>query len=104
MEPLPTTKLVMTWLCMHSANESSNVQKKNLILGLIMFAINLFSVIACLVFIWKFATTDLVATLFAFNGVATFGASLYTIPISFFLRHQATKIFKKLSAIYDTSK
>lgn len=107
MVPLATTKLVMTWLCMHPANESLSTHKKtanNPVLGLTMFAINLFSVAACSIFIWKFATTDLIATLFAFNGVATFGASLYTIPITFLSRYQAYDIFEELSEIYDASK
>lgn len=76
----------------------------NLVIGLTMFAINLFGVTACLIFIWEFATTDLVATLFAFNGVVTFGASLYNIPITFFSQYQARSIFKQLAEIYDASK
>lgn len=107
MKPLAETEIVMTWLCMLPANESSSMQKKtakNVVVCVIMFAIDLFSVVACLAFIWRFASTDLNATLFAVLGVATFGASLYAIPIAFFSRHRARSIFNQLSAIYEASK
>lgn len=107
MEPLAATKLVMTWMCMLPAKEPSSMTKKtanNFVVCVIMFAIDLFSVVACSVFIWRFASSDLNATIFAFLGAVTFSSSLYAIPIAFILRHQALSIFNQLSAIYETSK
>lgn len=105
MEPLSTTKWVMMWLCMYPS-KSSSTRNKTLfkLVGVTIFGINLCSVVVCIAFIWKNVTTDLIASLFALLGAATFSSSLYTIPIAFFLRNQACTIFEQLSAIYETSK
>lgn len=106
MKILPTTKWIMTWLCMYPASELSSTRTKILynVCGATMFGINLCSVLVCIAFIWKNVATDLLASLFAFLGAVTFGSSLYAIPIAIFSRYQAHSIFEQLSAIYEASK
>lgn len=55
MEPLPTTKWVMTWLCMYPANDSSSTRNKILfkVVGVTIFGINLCSVIVWIAFLEK---------------------------------------------------
>ena len=106
MEPLATTKWVMTWMSFYPASETSNTQQKIMYKasGLAIFIIDMFSVIFYSAFIWKFAATDLEASLFAFTGDCAVCASLYTIPIAYFYRYRARRIFEQLIAIYDLSK
>lgn len=106
MEPLPTTKWMLTWMCMCPASEETSVRKKIAykLCALTIFSVNLFDVIVLSAYIWKYAMTDFIGSLFTFIGVAAFTSSLYSMPIAYYLRHRAHGIFVRLAMIYDASK
>lgn len=104
MEPLATIKWAMTWICMYPTMELSSLFKKisHKVCGLVFFAISVVGVAVCIAFIWKFVATNLIESLFAFLGVALYSESVYTMPIAYFSRQKAQRIFKTLSEIYNT--
>lgn len=105
MEPLPTTKWMLTWMGMFPASKSSSMRMRAFheLFAVMLFCGNLFGVAVLSVYIWQFVKIDLIGSLFTFIGLAAYTASLYTIPIAYYLRHRARKIFVQLAMIYDAS-
>lgn len=105
MQLLSTYEWVLTLMCMYPPHESSSMRKKAfyMLLTLAMFSVNLLIVTALLVYVWKYATTDLTGSLFTLIGIALVGQTLYSMPIAYCLRYRAQKIFVQLATIYDTS-
>lgn len=91
---------------MYPPSKSLSVRKKcaQKLCALLIFGVNLFGVIILSVYIWKYVMIDLIGSLFTFIGIATYTASLYSMPIAYYSRHQAHRIFVQLAMIYDASK
>lgn len=106
MEPLTTTKLLLTWICMCSANESTSVKNKIAYIGTasIIFALNLFCLVSNTIFFIEFVATDLNGALFAFMTIYGNFAMLYTLTNAFRLRYKINGIFESLFVICDESK
>lgn len=106
MEPLKTTKWVLTWLCVCPATESTSKFKR---MAYVLFTIAdyvahfsaLFSHVA---YLWKYSSTDLEGTIFAFMGVVTFVGLIYIMASLSLQRKQITDIFRNLSKIYEFRK
>lgn len=106
MNPLSTTKSVMTWLYIYPANESASAWQKIAYkcVGCTIIGIMSFGSASHLAFILQFWSTDLEESLFVFMGFISYSGTVYTKLIEFRLQHQMHGIFETLSTIYDASK
>lgn len=106
MRPLVATQLMLTWLSMCSADESTTSRQRNSYIAhtstILIF--NVICLFANLAYCFEFITTDFDGATLAFMVViAEFGAIYFmitTIP----LRHQIDSIFTSLSTIYKSRK
>lgn len=105
MIPLPTTKRVLTWLCLCPPNKSTTTTTKRIfnyvLFTLLVFAFILSSMAAGFTFSFKFVSIDLKPSLFTFLVVAQLAATIYGLIVAFFLRHKVAAIFDGLTAIHD---
>lgn len=106
MEPLTTTKFLLTWLCMCSASESTRKREKIAYIGaaLIIFVLNLFCLVSNMIYFVQFVTTDLKGALFAFMTIYGNFAMLYTLTNAFQLQHKINALFETLFVICCESK
>lgn len=106
MEPMKTTKSLLTWLCMCSADKSTSVKQRILyiLVASTIFALNLFCLVSNMVFFIKFVSTDSKGALFAFMSIFGNIAMLYTLMNAFHLRYKTNRIFGTLSVICCESK
>lgn len=106
MEPLKTTKWLLTWLCMCPTNESSSLKMKFAYVGFTstIFVINLLSMVSNMIFFMKFVSTDFKAALFAFMTLYGHFAMCYTLINAFRKQCKVNKLFEKLSEICRESK
>lgn len=106
MRPLSTAHLMMTWLSMCSATESTTFLQKfgHIAHTLIVLFLNLSCSIASLVYIFKYFSTDFDGAAFAF--MATIGeiGLIYFLFAAILMRQQIDGIFTSLSSIYSSSK
>lgn len=106
MEPLVTTRLVLTWLWMYSDKKNSDKWK-----NLVQFTSGQFCLISQLLsfagttaFVIKFASVDLEKSLFAFMFVSGHFNAVFSISQAMLSRNKITQLFNRLSSIYRTSK
>lgn len=106
MDPLPTTKWMMEWLCMYPVHQFSNQWWKiaHTIFSALIFFISSCGILVHLAYIWEFKLTDLEGSLFALISFVGNSATLYSSIIAFFLRFRIQGVFRQLSMIYDISK
>ena len=106
MKPLATTQLMMTWLSMCPADESSTKRQKmaHIAYTLAVFIINVICLAASLVFCLEHISIDFDSAIFAFMVcIGEFGL-IYFMIVSIQMRHQIAEIFTGLSTIYKSSK
>lgn len=109
MEPLKSTKSILTMLSLYpaSADDSSSFEWKKLarIAMLPTILISCLSMdLACFTFIYKFLLTNLGDCLFTLLAAIVCMATLYTMIIAFRSRHQIASVVDQLMAIYDDRK
>lgn len=105
MQPLVTTRRMMTWLSMHPPDESANAYQKR---GYIMHTrailiLLLISVVASLSYCLKFFYTDFEGATFAFMTSIACTGLIYMFFAAILLRYQIAGIFTSLSNIYKSS-
>lgn len=103
---LKTTKMVLTWLSLLPADNSTSTRKK---IAYIVVSVIALSVTACcipayLIFVWKFKSIDLENALAAFTSATSLVGTDYIFIIIFISRRELLAVFEKLSAIQDSSK
>lgn len=106
MRPLATTQLMMTWLSMCSADESTTIRQKrsHIAYTLAILVVNVIGCSASLVYCLKFISSDFDSSTFAFMvGIGHFGAIYFMVAL-ILMRHQIDNIFTSLSAFYNTCK
>lgn len=106
MEPLLTTKWVLTWLSVYPATESTSKFKK---MAYTMFTVadyvgHLCGVFSHFAYFLKYLSTNLEDAIFAFMGAITFIGLIYIMAMLSLQRHQISDIFRKLSKIYRLRK
>lgn len=106
MEPLPTSRRVLTWLCIYPANETTSAQKK-----LVFAAYSLLVILALVaadvsswMFYLKFVSVDLETSLMADFQIFGFAMELYIFPVMLLSRLKVKSTFESLAEIYDASK
>lgn len=106
MEPLVTTRQVLTWLWMYSDSKTSSIWKKlgQFVSGQLCLISQLLSFAGTTAFVIKFASVDLEKSLFAFMFVSGHFNAAFSITLAMLSRHKITALFTRLSKIYQTSK
>lgn len=106
MTPLETNRRILTWLCIYPVNENASEQHKILrsLFGIGVFVANLMVFIVSIVFLVKFASTDIEEALFSVIQLAGTGNILYVSIIIFIVRHKIVGLFKSLDKIYEERK
>lgn len=107
MEPLKTSNLVLTWMCMCMPNKKPNAAQRFLYVAFasIVHIANASALISCAAFFFKYVTIDLKQSLYALmNIAANFGVIYACVYVECFDRTNLNKIFKKLSKIYVACK
>lgn len=106
MKPLVTNRRVLTWLCVHPADETTSKFEKisYFIFSLIVFSGILSSLIASIAFFYKYVKVDLEVALYAVSQIAAASSVLYAIIMTLFSRPGITDVFKRLTIIYNESK
>lgn len=105
MQPLATTRRMMMWLAMCSADESSSESQKEAYLAhaLAVFLLNLIGFTASLAFSFKYVKTDFDSAMFApMTTIGEFGL-IYFMVVAILMRHQIENIFTSLSTMYKSS-
>lgn len=108
MQPLVTTRRLMTWLSMcPRADKSPNARPKKAYVVAHTFTVlslNFIGFIAPIAFCLKYISIDFNGTTFAFMIIiAEFGV-IYFLIIAILMRHHIDSVFTSLSAIYKSSK
>lgn len=105
MQPLATTRRMMTWLSMCSAKESSSARQKIAFVAytLTFLCLNLIGFVASIAFCWKYFTIDFNGATFAFLiAIGEFGV-IYFMFVAILMCYQIESIFTSLSTIYKSS-
>lgn len=104
MNPLPTTKRMMQWLCMYPARFPSRWRKiARITFASLMFFISGIGILVHVVLIWNFKLTNLEGSLFALMGLVGNISTLYSSIIAAVLRYRIEGILQQLTIIYDAS-
>lgn len=106
MEPLVTTRLVLTWLWMYSEKKNSSKWKNivQLTCGQFCLISQLLSFAGTTAFVIKFASVDLEKSLLTFMFVSGHFNAVFSITQAMISRNKITQLFDRLSNIYRTSK
>lgn len=109
MQPLETTKRVLTWICVYpDANESSNTPlwkaAARIVIVTMLFSVTLCCLAACMTYVIINISTNLDDCLLTFMVFIGFSGAMYTMIVAFFVRSQVPPIFDRLSSIYDDRK
>lgn len=105
MEPLHTSRRVLTCLCICSFDKTTSMKEKSIYITLsvsIIFA-EIFMLIASVVFFMKNVSTNLEESLFALLQIAGLVGSLYIMATAYISQHKIMSIFDSLSQIYTSS-
>lgn len=102
MEPLVTTRKVLTWLWMYSDKNNSNKWEKlgHFASGQLCLISQLLSFAGTAAFVIKFASIDLGQSLFAFMFVSGHFNAAFSITQAMLSRNKITQLFNRLSNIY----
>lgn len=106
MEPLYTIKRMLIWMYMCKSEKIANKWSKvtYFTFGLVTLLSNLSALAAHFAYIYRFLSTDLKGSLFAFIGIFGFCGVSYVMITALFLRERMNNIFEKLSEICNTCK
>lgn len=105
MEPLVTTRLVLTWLWMYSDKKTSRkwVNFVQFTSGQFCLISQLLSFAGTTAFVIKYASVDLEKSLFAFMFVSGHFNAVFSITQAMLSRNRITQLFNRLSNIYRAS-
>lgn len=105
MEPLATTRRMLTWLCMCPADELSTLRQKLPYVAhtSAILLIHLVSFVASVVFCVKHIKNDFNGATFAFMICIGEVGLVYSLIVGIFMCHQIGDIFTHLSTIYKSS-
>lgn len=101
-----TTKLVLTWLSVCPAAESTSKFKKMAYKSFTVanYVAHLSGFLTYLVYLLKYSSTDLEGSIFAFMAITTYVGMVYITASLSLQRDQISEIFRKLSTIYELRK
>lgn len=105
MEPLVTSRRVMTWLCTHPADAATSKKERILyvVCTLASGTTTFLALLAGVAFIVLYLPVDLEICLYAVFQVASQIAVLNAMIIAVFNQQRIATIFTKLSQIYAAS-
>lgn len=103
---LDSAKLVLTWLCMLPANDSTPEWKKRAYFAAFLSVniLNIACAISQLTYFLQFKSIDIEGSVLNLLGVVGPGAVVYVSIIAFSLRQKIHVIFQKFTAICDGGK
>lgn len=106
MEPLTTTKRILTSICMMPDKEPVDTKKivARFVFVVMLFLVTLFAVSAYITFVVENIKTDLEDALLTFMAFITCSGLIYMMIVSFFIRHHIPSVFQQLTIIYNASK
>lgn len=106
IEPMVTSRRVLTWLNIYPVEENSSKWQKilyGIILSMDIFILTFF-VTANAIFIYKYVTVNFEYSLFAFYLITVEISMVCTVLMAYFIRHKIKNIFTKLMRIFDECK
>lgn len=106
MQPLATTRLMMTWFSMYSDDESTTLRQNLLHTAytLFVFILNVICTVASLAYCFKFFAIDLDGSIFALMlAIAEIG-TIYFMFVATQMHLQIGNVFARLSTIYKSRK
>lgn len=104
-KPINEIRQILIWISVIPADNDTKWQTIGYrILSLNIFIILLSAAAASITFCYKFISLDLEASLYSMAQISAFGAMIYTIIATFFIRHHIEALFDSLHTIYETSK
>lgn len=106
VQPLATTKLMMTWLSMCPAEESATIRQKRLYIAYTsaILIVNVIAFSASLAYCIKFFSVDFDSAMFACMVVIGSFGFIYFIIAAIRMHHQIDDTFESLSTIYENRK
>lgn len=102
MEPMATSKKVLTWICLYPIEKNTNKSRK-IAYSLFLFSILAFFIsglafsIACL---FKYWSIDLIKSLYSPIQIGPTLSTIYSLLIAFLIRNKILAMFNHLSKIY----
>lgn len=105
MNPLQTTKLILTWLCIYPAHQpiSNRLKLAHVSVSVLLFIFNLNGLIASVAYFLKFVASDLESALYAMFQADTLMATAYTNIDLLFSKDEIVAIFVGLTGIFNAS-
>lgn len=106
MEPLKTSRRLLTWLYVVPVEKSSSNWKKwaCLMVGVGAYVATMSFLASSMAFFMKFVSIDLEQSLYALFQIGGFSNSAYVITLAYFSHRKIVAIFDNLSAIYNARK
>lgn len=103
MDPLKTTKQVLTWLCVYPTDQFTSEWKKMgfVIFSLVCFVLNLNGLAASAAYFLTYVSDDLESALYALFQTDSLTAIAFTHILILLSRREIVAIFENLSKIYD---
>lgn len=106
MRPMETNRRVLTWFCLHPADENTGIMMKLIYAANAFVALSiafLFFFGSCYYF-WMFASTDLEKALGAVWTINGIMAEIYMFIVMLLSRQKIKSAFDALTEIYEASK
>lgn len=106
MELLPTTKRILTWLCIYRASEFTQKWEKiaHIVFSMMVVIGIVYGAAASFAYFLLFMSTDLVSALYAFMTFIALYSQMYVMISIMMCRNKVCDIFEQLSTIYSASK
>lgn len=105
MDPLPLNRRVLVWLYMFPPVDGAS--RWNKLASMCFSSAVCITLVGCVassvVFVFRFIAIDLEDSLYAMFPLIACSGLLYTHIVAILSRHDITKLFEKLSQIYQTS-
>lgn len=106
MRPLETTRIFLTLLYLHPADETKGDEKNLSCLAYsgALFVATLSFVVSSTIFFVKFVSVDLEESLYALFQICGFANTAYLITYAYFSHRRIVAILNELTIIYNTCK
>lgn len=103
MKAFATHRRLFRWMCIFPMAENTELWKKILmtVFGISVPLIEVFGLMASIVYVSKYATADLEGSVKTLFQIAAYINVSYVMAVAFFKRKQILNIFKRFQSIYD---
>lgn len=106
MQPLESIRHVMTWLCIHPANEDTGKLRKFVyaLIAVFYILVSLTFLYGSAAYFWKWISVDFKTAFFAIWQIIISVLLFYGLIFMLFSRYEIKEAFDTLSDIYNASK